>query len=365
MRILFIEDNLDTIKGICDYAEDHDWQFEKCEFVHANEKIAIFDPELIVMDWMYDAEAIDEGLSIFNNVYSDNFRPVIIFSAVASTIELPEDMKNTPLVEIIPKGDEEIVIERINAWKPYITAVRNLKVDLNQSLLSSVQAIDNFLKMETPPGEDVIKYMLNKRTTYYFDKEYIGEEPPAWIQYEYPPIQKSLLVADILRVYSEKTNISAPGYPEEYRIVLTPSCDMARAKPGQTILVAKCTEAIDFSDGIKLGENEAIESKGAQNKIEKISRFLNTGYNYSRVALPELPNKIPYLTINLKSIEQISLDEIAISEKALNTTKKYFRVASIVSPFREQIVWAHMINSCRPGMPERDIKAWAKGILLQ
>lgn len=38
----------------------------------------------------------------------------------------------------------------------------------------------------------------------------------------------------------------------------------------------------------------------------------------------------------------------------------YFRVASIDSPFREQIVWAYMITSCRPGMPNRDMNLWAK-----
>lgn len=42
---------------------------------------------------------------------------------------------------------------------------------------------------------------------------------------------------------------------------------------------------------------------------------------------------------------------------------RYYRVASVASPFREQVIWAHMINSCRPGMPVRDTIDWAKGIL--
>ena len=48
------------------------------------------NPEIIIMDWMYDAEAIHEGEPIFQNVYENNFIPVIIFSAVAETIRLPE-----------------------------------------------------------------------------------------------------------------------------------------------------------------------------------------------------------------------------------------------------------------------------------
>lgn len=94
-------------------------------------------------------------------------------------------------------------------------------------------------------------------------------------------------------------------------------------------------------------------------------RALNTGYNASKVALPQLPNKIPYMTIDLKSIKQATIREIALSEKEINENTKYYRVASVNSPFREQIVWAHMINSCRPGMPERNMDEWAEGIFRQ
>lgn len=83
------------------------------------------------------------------------------------------------------------------------------------------------------------------------------------------------------------------------------------------------------------------------------------------MALPELPNKIPYMTIDLKSIRSILIGEIALSEKEIDKDKKYYRVASVNSPFREQIVWAHMINSCRPGMPERNMNEWAEGIYKQ
>ena len=54
-----------------------------------------------------------------------------------------------------------------------------------------------------------------------------------------------------------------------------------------------------------------------------------------------------------------------LSEKEINENTKYYRVASVNSPFREQIVWAHMINSCRPGMPERNMDEWAEGIFRQ
>ena len=365
MKLLIIEDNEETVKGICDYAQDQGWEHINCDFDNASEQIAIFDPEIIVMDWMYDAEEIDKGAPILGDIYNNKFRPIIVFSAVAKTIELPTEIKNTPLVEILPKGDEEIVIRRINEWTPYIRAVNNLHLELNKSLLSSVQAIDNFMKMEQFPGDDVIKYMLNKRTTYYFDKEYIGGTPPAWIQYEYPPVQESLLVADVLRVCSEELVVDMPGKPEEYCVILTPSCDMARPRPDQLILVAHCGDSCSFSADAVLSKKEKSGESIPKVKIEKLTKSLNTGYNNAKVALPYLPNKIPYITINLKNVELLALEEIATSENSINENTKYYRVASVNSPFREQIVWAHMINSCRPGMPDRNINEWAEGILKQ
>ena len=365
MRMLIVEDNEETVRGIFDYAEDNGWECRSCDFENAKENIALFDPEIVIMDWMYDAEDIDRGKPIFEDIYNNEFRPVIIFSAVAKTIELPENIVNTPLIEIVQKGDEQVVIDRVEEWKPYISAVRNLKAELNNSLLTSVQAIDNFMKMPEYPGDDVVKYMLNKRTTFYFNKNFIASEPPAWIQYDYPPVQDNLLVADVLRRYSESTDIHTPGDPREYCVILTPSCDMAWGKAGQIILIASCQPANTFSNDARLAKGESLEDKKGKEKKEKLISSLHTGYNYAKVALPELPNKIPYMTIDLKKIEQISLAEIATSEKVIDQNTKFYRVASMNSPFREQIVWAHMINSCRPGMPDRDMNTWAEGILLQ
>lgn len=365
MKLLLIEDNQSTVKGICDYAMDHKWECVISEFEEAKEKIASFDPEIIVMDWMFDADDIDRGSDIFMSVYNERFRPIIIFSAVAETIELPEKIRNTPLIDILSKGDEQEVIDRINLWSPYIKAVNNLHHELDRSLLSSVQAIGNFMRMETYPGDDIVKYMLNKRTTYYFDSEYIGSEPPAWIQYEYPPIQKTLLVADILRCSSEEGGKIEMGMPEEYCVVLTPSCDMARAKAGQTILVAECQGADVFSQDAKLSKKEKSGQAPYDKKKDGLIRSLHTGYNAAKVALPKLPNKIPYMTIDLKKIRQIAIGEIALSEQEITSETKYYRVASVNSPFREQIVWAHMLNSCRPGMPERNMEEWAEGIMNQ
>ena len=109
--------------------------------------------------------------------------------------------------------------------------------------------------------------------------------------------------------------------------------------------------------------------------------MLNRGYNENKVALPEFPNTLPYMTANLKKLSLVPLNKITlqiplskdknqqVSEHSEQLSEQneqaqeFVRVASIASPFREQIVWAYLQNACRPGVPDRDTTSWAGEIL--
>lgn len=64
------------------------------------------------------------------------------------------------------------------------------------------------------------------------------------------------------------------------------------------------------------------------------------------------------MTVDLKKVELVAISDIALSLSTCGN-HPYVRIISIDSPFREQIVWAHMQNSCRPGVPDRDTENWA------
>ena len=70
------------------------------------------------------------------------------------------------------------------------------------------------------------------------------------------------------------------------------------------------------------------------------------------VAFTACENNAPTTPLYGKAVESIKPEQ-----------HDYFRVASVDSPFREQIVWAYMINSCRPGMPDRNMDLWAKELM--
>ncbi len=361
MKFLIVEDNEITVKGIVDDILDKGHTYKICAFDSFIKEESEYEPDIIILDWKDDAEDYDAGNPIFNKIISQQFVPTIIFSAIAETLNIPSEINMHPFVKVLSKGDEDDVIKCIDKWIPYIEAINAFRIHMNTSLKDSIKVLGTFMELGEKPNDDVINYMLNKRANQFFDDDTIGENPPAWIEYLYPPMKQHLMVADILRIISKETDVNAVGSPEEYAVILTPSCDMANSNEPIKVLLAMCVNKDEFCN-LKLG-NQSIDSGKGKEKVDRVSVMLNTGYNFSKVALPELPSIIPYLTLDLKSMTQVMSSEIALSKESINENHKYYRVASVNSPFREQIVWAHMINSCRPGMPNRDMQTWAKGIL--
>lgn len=367
MKVLMIEDNEETIHGLIDAVDERGWEHDISTFIGAEEKITTFDPDVIVMDWMFDDEDAELGKPILENVLAKEFRPVIVFSAHDLAAVLEDIIKNFPLINFTRKGgdDSELALI-IDDWEKSAIALSQLRHNMNTALIESAKALKNFRTMESFPEESVVSYMLSKRAIQFFEKIEVGNCPPAWIQYAYPPVSDKLLVADIIRFYSSDKDQVLPGTPEEYAVILTPSCDMVnRGSDVFKVLIAKCCEKEKATE-VSLKATENTETGKGKDKVKSVVKELHYGYNKAFVALPPLPNVLPSMTINLKDMDFILMADVAPSYESFNKEyQKAYRVASIISPFREQLVWAHMINSCRPGMPERDVTTWAKGILEQ
>lgn len=360
-----IEDNIDTIQGLIDAVSDRGWEHKLASFDNAEGNIYSFDPDVVVMDWMFDEEDSEKGKPILERIVSNEFRPVIVFSAHDLTIVLEDILNKHKLIDFTRKGDDDSKLaEKIDKWVDSALSLSQMRHSMNEALIESAKALDSFQKMETFPSPEIVSFMLSRRTIQYFEQAEVGECPPTWIQYVYPPMMNNLLVADVIRAYSEDTNQALSGAPSEYYVVLTPSCDMVNhGTEDFRVLVGHCCDKDRFTDQ-KLGSGQTVDSVKGKDKVDRVSKELHYGYNKAFVALPQLPNVLPYMTLNLKDLDFVLLSDIAHTFESFDKTKQhYYRVASVASPFREQIVWAHMINSCRPGMPTRDTISWAKGIL--
>lgn len=361
MKVLIIDDIGDSVKGIIDSCEEHNWEYMLSDFNDSYKHILVFDPDIIILDWMADAERIDMGDTILNHIWSVCFRPVVIFSANAAVISIDEKLQKSNLVKIIPKGDEQPVIDFLAQTERFVSALSSYRKDLGQALISSLNSVE-FLKNETSIEDNAVGYVLSKRTSAFFDKELTGELSPSWVQYLCPPVNNQLCVCDVIRKKSLETSFDNLGHPEEYLLVLTPSCDMV-SEPGRNPKVTHALCAGCFPK--ELFHGCSLSSNPSNGNVKSTVSKLNLGYSNSYVAIPGFSKIIPYMTVDLKKLELIALNKIAPSLQQVGENDEYVRVASIASPFREQIVWAHMQNACRPGVPDRNTELWAKEILTQ
>lgn len=356
MKLLLIEDDLNSVKEIQNNYTDKGWIVLTSDFDDALNVIKENNPDIIVMDWMNDFDNNkDRGRPIFDIAHD---KPIIVYSGAAAALSLDE-VPNNPFIDKILKGDENVAIEKIDEWEKYLNLVEDVKCQINEATSVMMASLRPAVKLSSGyPGDAVVKFMLNKQASEFFNSKLNDDDNnPTWTQYLYPPLSDKLLVADILKSLTE----------EKFFVLLTPSCDMARVKEGKDmdILVAECERAESFHNFVKPQEGASPQKiKEHKEHIEKVSTMLSYGYNGGKVSLPELPNIFPYLTVNLKKLSFIKLSEVSLAPVQGDILiYKYCRVASINSPYREQIVWAHMVNSCRPGVPDRNYLSWAEAII--
>ena len=262
--------------------------------------------------------------------------------------------ENNELIKKYPKGDEQPVNNFLDEYQEYFCVLSEYRDEMGKALVQAFDGIGTIKEnKEADMNNDIIKYLLAKRTVNYFDLERKDITLPPWGMYLYPPIlNNSLSTCDILRKVSMSTDLSKIGEPDEYLLVLTPSCDLVnegiRNAKVEEVLCAKCFDKEVFSGDVR--------------KAGKIESLLNSGVNKQWVALPAYKNICPSLTVDMKKLEIIPLSKVIMDIKELKENNTYLRICSVDSPFREQIIWNYMQTSCRPGVPDRNVTAWAKDI---
>lgn len=359
MKVLIVDDIEDSVKGICDYCEEKGWEPEISGFDDVYASIARFNPDVIVLDWRDDDSNSDVGEKILNNIWNNCFRPLVVFSANEAIINIRSKLSQSSMLKLISKGDETPVIDFLQEIEAFTTALSKYRADLSNALISSLNSIEH-IKSQPNFENDAVSYILSKRTSAFFDDTYIGELSPSWVQYLCPPVNNHLCVCDVIRKISQGANYQTSGSPEEYAIILTPSCDMYHDENRRSkvthVLYARCFPKEQF-------HRKTLSASPSNSSINSVRTKLNAGFDENYVALPSFSNVIPYMTADFKKIDVVPIDQIASNQDSITDSSKFVRVASICSPFREQIVWAYMQSSCRPGVPQRNTELWAKEIL--
>jgi CTP synthase len=359
-RVLMIDDDEDVaatvkeaaLKAIPGLTFECETDFEK-----GFSRIKDEEPDVVILDWYLDPPRDKTpGQPVWEKIWKDNFCPVVIFTARPPAFEpaLPE---SHPFVKVFTKGrgTEQKVVQCIADFVPHVNAMRRVRTELDGILRAVLKDTAPFvLRGTADPAKqpDVLARTARRRVAAVMDEaELTGGPILDWERYVVPPIGREPCVGDVLRRIGDDS-----GEPTAYCLVLTPSCDMVsgRTKVSRA-LVAKCCDC-----GMFVTQGLDLQTTKEKTVRERLKSSLTQAQCRGYVSLPELPGIIPHLSLNLRDLDLIELGQIA-NEAGADT--KYQRIASIDSPFREQIVWAFLEISGRPGMPDRDFTGTIEGIV--
>ena len=110
MKILIVEDRLETIYGILDFCEDNGYAKEVIDnFELAVPKLKTGEYDLLILDLKKDPTEDYPGFEIFNKVWEERFLPVIVFSSYF--LNMPEIIDH-PFIKYFEKDKEEIYVAR-------------------------------------------------------------------------------------------------------------------------------------------------------------------------------------------------------------------------------------------------------------
>lgn len=360
MRILFIEDQPETIEPAMELLKDHleEPDLMVCGFEDAERHLRLFRPHLVILDLIREGSTPEpeaEGLNTYRSIWERHFCPVVVYSARKDEYDYNVDPH--PLVRSVSKGSgsEEAVVSVVTELKPHLEAIRTTEEQIRECLSIAMRETALRASAAPPSAEKIVELVTRsgrRRVAAMMDEPVSPDSKLfSWEIYLYPPVSKDIQLGDVLRRADADKND-----PSSFRLVLTPSCDLAETGSQQpkvkNVLTAICCT---MRDGLDLTDFKGVTSAHRLNN-RLPSTMLNPGYLHPIIPLPALGTDIPAMTANLRDLELIPMDQIG-------DKSTYRAVASVDSPFREMVAWAYMQTAGRPGLPDRDTSSWAQEII--
>jgi CTP synthase len=364
--ILIVEDNVDhaeTLKRTIERLIPDVTVLKRTgDFAKALDDIYPYRPDVFIID-LYEGEYVPEALKgpeLCQQIWNKRFRPLIIHSAFDADPHIDHRLALHPFYKYISKGPADCadqVAAQVKDFLIHAAALRQVEDEVHTVLQTVIQDTAEAIWAiggEAKAHSQALIRSARRRVGAMMDlKPLFSDEPLlSWEQYIMPPLEADLLMADVLRLKDvASTDATA------YRIVLTPSCDLVRhngkAKVN-AILVGKCVGAQTFFEAAQLRKQD-----GAEVLKKQLATMLTHAQINGYCPLPAYPGLWPDMAVKLRDTEFVGFDNV-VGETA---KRQFLRVASIDSPFREQIAWAHMQIASRPALPDRELGPWIESIL--
>jgi CTP synthase len=360
LKLLFIEDEPAVVAPVLRLVkrERPDTQCEVSGFDEAEDKIASFRPDIVILDLLVGGaspEPKPEGLKTRNFIWDQHFCPIVVYSARPEIHD--EKYEPHPFVKSIRKGrnSPRKVLGALEELRPQAEALKEAEDHVMHSFACSMRDVAPYAFeafTDAAQRSETIKRSGRRRLAALMDElSSDGTTLASWEQYLCPPVCLDIKLGDVLRKADGEHDD-----PGSFRIVLTPSCDLvassSRKPKVANVLVAKCCS---MKEGLDL---TSLKDMGLTKLKDRLpSTVLTQGYFEAVVPFPRLKGRIPTMAADLRNLESIPIGNIGILDKPV------LRVASLDSPFRELIAWAYLQIACRPGLPDRDFDSWCDEIV--
>jgi CTP synthase len=298
------------------------------------------------------------GKQIWEAVWEKTFIP-LIFASASREEELINKATEHPLLRYVSKGEGEdsvgTIVEAVSQFLPIGVEIKSIRKRLREDTEeNSQEALTKTAPHVLDAGDpsknldallDAARSRLAMLMRQRLEEE--GREAFVWEQYIYPPVSEHLLTGDVLKSKDGKSDD-----PNSFRVVLTPSCDLANNKV-EEVLTAKCIPIAEFWDRASLSKKDK--------ELGKITRWLSEAQAGGCKALYQFSGLLPDLGISFRDLELLTLE--SRTSAADSSGLVFERIVSLDSPYREQLVWGFLQVAGRPGLPLCDLQGWTREIL--
>ncbi|MCX6639244.1 MAG: hypothetical protein NTW14_02015 [bacterium] len=362
IRVLIIDDD-ETVSGTLELDLNKQLKVSSLvinDFSKSLSTIEEFRPDIVILD-IYQGgpeKGKKSGEFVWSNIWLHKFMPVIIFTA--GDDELSPQIPVHPFVKSISKAQDSdvpitsVVVDAVQKFIPHINIIRDIQNDVDaviQKVLKNV-APRIWAQAEESSRNEILFRSARRRIGAMMDSNTVMTDQGIfpWEQYIYPPLSDDLLLGDVLyKLDGDITDATS------YRIILTPSCDLSASPPKVDQVLVACCESKD-----KYLRN--LPSNPSKKK-ERLESNLNHDQIDGNGILPAYSTIIPHLCVCYRKLEQIQYNEILSNPDRAVDGKRFKRVASIDSPFRERIAWAYYQIAGRVGIPTFDNNKWINELL--
>lgn len=341
MNLLIVEDEKDKYNDIAKALkrDRNIYILPQCDF---DDKVfEIYKIDLVVLD-LNSSNGIsgdtDAGDKIIKKIYQHSFIPIIIHSAFAAEYENP--YKDNFFISTVNKGPDSIanLKKEVKKYSPFVNnrSMISDAIDFNigEIYRTTYEKMVKNTTIKQNGNPELFTNLIKRRLAVSIDASTDNKPINAWEIYLYPCLGERYLTGDILRRKKAKKDD-----PASYKIILSPSCDLQTGEGRTHIQNVKVASFKNICDYCKKSE---LKSKKLRDTSPE--RF---------VFFHKLEGEFPHMLCDFKELEIVDFDDL---------DKKFERIVSIDSPFREAIVWADITVNGRPGLPDRNCENWLASI---